>query len=103
MAKRRRAAAVQGASRISANRHVLQYAQFGFPLSGGADVASTGHKYRPAQHRSDYDAAPVETPIRLPDLAHGGVNQLSPAEAKIDLFRSLFRGREYVTRSRHAC
>ena len=34
--------------------------------------------------------------MRLPDLAQGGVNQRSPAEAKIALFRSLFRGREDV-------
>jgi len=38
----------------------------------------------------------VDTPVRLPDLAHGDVNQRSPAEAKIALFRSLFRGREDV-------
>ena len=38
----------------------------------------------------------MDTPVRLADLAHGGVNQRSPAEAKIALFRSLFRGREDV-------
>jgi len=38
----------------------------------------------------------VDTPVRLPDLAQGGVNQRSPSEAKIALFRSLFRGREDV-------
>jgi superfamily II DNA or RNA helicase/very-short-patch-repair endonuclease len=38
----------------------------------------------------------VDAPIRLPDLAQGGVNQRSPTEAKIALFRSLFRGREDV-------
>jgi len=38
----------------------------------------------------------VDTPVRLADLAHGAVNQRSPAEAKIALFRSLFRGREDV-------
>lgn len=38
----------------------------------------------------------MDTPIRLPDLAQGGVNQRSPAEAKIALFRSLFRGRQDV-------
>ena len=34
--------------------------------------------------------------VRLPALQQAGVNQHSPAEAKIALFRSLFRGREDV-------
>ena len=38
----------------------------------------------------------VDTPVRLPLLQPAGVNQLSPADAKIALFRSLFRGREDV-------
>ena len=38
----------------------------------------------------------MDTPVRLADLAHIGVNQRSPAEAKIALFRFLFRGREDV-------
>jgi len=38
----------------------------------------------------------MEAPVRLPALQQTGVNQHSPAEAKIVLFRSLFHGREDV-------
>jgi len=38
----------------------------------------------------------VATPVSLPIFAQGGVNQRSPAQAKIALFRSLFHGREDV-------
>jgi superfamily II DNA or RNA helicase/very-short-patch-repair endonuclease len=38
----------------------------------------------------------VDTPVRLVPLRHVGVNQHSPPEAKIALFRSLFRGREDI-------
>src|SRR5208337_738385 len=38
----------------------------------------------------------VDTPVRLPLLQPVRLNQLSPAEVKIALFRSLFRGREDV-------
>ena len=38
----------------------------------------------------------MDAPIRLPALQQAGVNQHSPAEAKIVLFRSLFHGREDV-------
>ena len=38
----------------------------------------------------------MDTPIRLPVLPQGGVNQRSPTEVKIALYRSLFRGREDV-------
>jgi superfamily II DNA or RNA helicase/very-short-patch-repair endonuclease len=38
----------------------------------------------------------VDTLVRLPVLQQAGVNQHSPAEAKIALFRSLFHGREDV-------
>jgi hypothetical protein len=38
----------------------------------------------------------VDAPVGLPLLQQVGVNQRSPAEAKIALFRSLFRGREDV-------
>jgi hypothetical protein len=38
----------------------------------------------------------VDTPVRLVPLRHIDVNQHSPVEAKIALFRSLFRGREDV-------
>jgi len=38
----------------------------------------------------------MDTPVPLPVLPRVGVNQHSPAEAKIALFRSLFRGREDV-------
>jgi superfamily II DNA or RNA helicase/very-short-patch-repair endonuclease len=38
----------------------------------------------------------VDTLVRLPVLHQAGVNQHSPAEAKIALFRSLFHGREDV-------
>jgi superfamily II DNA or RNA helicase/very-short-patch-repair endonuclease len=38
----------------------------------------------------------VDTLVRLPALHQAGVNQHSPAEAKIALFRSLFHGREDV-------
>lgn len=38
----------------------------------------------------------VDTAVPLPALQRTGVNQHSPAEAKIALFRSLFRGREDV-------
>jgi len=38
----------------------------------------------------------VDTPLRLPVLQQVGVNQRSPAKAKIALFRSLFHGREDV-------
>jgi hypothetical protein len=38
----------------------------------------------------------VDTPLSLPLLPQVGVNQGSPAEAKIALFRSLFHGREDV-------
>ena len=38
----------------------------------------------------------VDTPVPLPALQRTGVNQRSPAQAKIALFRSLFRGREDV-------
>jgi hypothetical protein len=38
----------------------------------------------------------VDTPLRLPLLQQVGVNQRSPAKAKIALFRSLFHGREDV-------
>jgi superfamily II DNA or RNA helicase/very-short-patch-repair endonuclease len=38
----------------------------------------------------------VDTPIPLPALQQAGVNQRSPAQAKIGLFRSLFHGREDV-------
>jgi len=38
----------------------------------------------------------VATPVSLPILEQGGVNQRSPAQAKIALFRSLFHGREDV-------
>src|SRR5271157_5975994 len=38
----------------------------------------------------------VEAPVGLPTLQQVGVNQRSPAQAKIHLFRSLFHGREDV-------
>ena len=38
----------------------------------------------------------VDTPVPLPALQRTGVNQRSPAHAKIALFRSLFHGREDV-------
>jgi superfamily II DNA or RNA helicase/very-short-patch-repair endonuclease len=38
----------------------------------------------------------MDTLVRLPALQQAGVNQHSPAEAKIALFRSLFHGREDV-------
>jgi len=38
----------------------------------------------------------VDTATPLPGLPQGGVNQRSPVEAKIALFRSLFHGREDV-------
>ena len=38
----------------------------------------------------------MDAAVRLANLAPGGVNQYSTAEAKIALFRSLFRGREDV-------
>ena len=38
----------------------------------------------------------MATPVSLPIFAQGGVNQRSPAQAKIALFRSLFHGREDV-------
>jgi hypothetical protein len=38
----------------------------------------------------------MDTPAPLPVLPQVGVNQHSPAEAKIALFRSLFHGREDV-------
>jgi len=38
----------------------------------------------------------MDAPVRLPALQQAGVNQHSPAEAKIVLFRSLFHGREDV-------
>ena len=38
----------------------------------------------------------MDAPVRLPALQQAGVNQHSPAEAKIVLFRSLFQGREDV-------
>ena len=38
----------------------------------------------------------MDTLVRLPVLQQAGVNQHSPAEAKIALFRSLFHGREDV-------
>ena len=38
----------------------------------------------------------VDTPVRLVPLRHVGVNQHSTSEAKIALFRSLFRGREDI-------
>jgi superfamily II DNA or RNA helicase/very-short-patch-repair endonuclease len=38
----------------------------------------------------------MDAPVRLPALQLAGVNQHSPAEAKIVLFRSLFHGREDV-------
>jgi superfamily II DNA or RNA helicase/very-short-patch-repair endonuclease len=38
----------------------------------------------------------MDTPVRLPGLPQVTVNQRSPAEAKIALFRSLFHGREDV-------
>jgi len=38
----------------------------------------------------------VATPVSLPIFEQGGVNQRSPAQAKVALFRSLFRGREDV-------
>lgn len=38
----------------------------------------------------------MDTPAILPTLQQTGVNQHSPAEAKISLFRSLFRGRQNV-------
>jgi hypothetical protein len=38
----------------------------------------------------------VATPVSLPIFEQGGVNQRSPAQAKIALFRSLFHGREDV-------
>jgi len=38
----------------------------------------------------------VTTPVGLPIPEQAGVNRLSPAKAKIALFRSLFRGREDV-------
>jgi superfamily II DNA or RNA helicase/very-short-patch-repair endonuclease len=38
----------------------------------------------------------MDAPVRLPALQQAGVNQHSPAEAKIALFRSLFHGREDV-------
>lgn len=38
----------------------------------------------------------MDAPVRLPALQQAGVNQHSPAEAKIALFRSLFHGREGV-------
>lgn len=39
----------------------------------------------------------VDTPVPLPALQRTWVNQRSPAQAKIALFRSLFRGREDVS------
>ena len=38
----------------------------------------------------------VDRPVRLVPLRHVGVNQHSTSEAKIALFRSLFRGREDI-------
>ena len=38
----------------------------------------------------------MDTPAPLPALPYGDVNQHSPPEAKISLFRSLFRGRDDV-------
>ena len=38
----------------------------------------------------------MATPVSLPIFEQGGVNQCSPAQAKIALFRSLFHGREDV-------
>jgi superfamily II DNA or RNA helicase/very-short-patch-repair endonuclease len=38
----------------------------------------------------------MDAPVRLPALQQAGVNQHSPAEAKIVLFRSLFHGRQDV-------
>ena len=38
----------------------------------------------------------MDAPVSLPGCPKVGVNQHSPAEAKIALFRSLFRGREDV-------
>jgi hypothetical protein len=38
----------------------------------------------------------VATPVSLPIFGQGGVNQRSPAQVKIVLFRSLFHGREDV-------
>ena len=38
----------------------------------------------------------MATPVSLPIFEQVGVNQRSPAQAKIALFRSLFRGREDV-------
>ena len=38
----------------------------------------------------------MDAPVRLPALQQAGVNQHSPAETKIVLFRSLFHGREDV-------
>ncbi|MGA2074183.1 MAG: hypothetical protein ABSH52_11840 [Terriglobia bacterium] len=38
----------------------------------------------------------MDTTIQLPIGPRGGVNQQSPTEVKITLFRSLFRGREDV-------
>jgi hypothetical protein len=38
----------------------------------------------------------MDTPVGLALAKPAGVNQLSPAEAKIRLFRSLFHGREDV-------
>jgi superfamily II DNA or RNA helicase/very-short-patch-repair endonuclease len=38
----------------------------------------------------------MDAPVRVPALQQAGVNQHSPAEAKIVLFRSLFHGREDV-------
>ena len=38
----------------------------------------------------------MATPVSLPIFEQGGVNQRSPAQAKVALFRSLFRGREDV-------
>ena len=38
----------------------------------------------------------MATPANLPIFEQGGVNQRSPAQAKIALFRSLFHGREDV-------
>jgi hypothetical protein len=43
-----------------------------FPLSEGADVASTGHKYRPAHHHSGYDAAPAGAAVNWRRSRRGG-------------------------------
>jgi len=77
-------------------------AKYAAELSGGAIVTVERHRVRvrARRHRLTIAALAIGKMAHVPTLELNAVNQSAPAEAKIALFRSLFRGREDIYQRR---